>query len=112
MLAALRYEPVGFDSPAAALASFRRNTQRFDLVLTDEVMPEMTGTELAIAFHQLRPELPVILMTAYGGTIDAHRLRAAGIREIINKPLSPTRLADSLARICLMQTAIVAQKSM
>jgi CheY-like chemotaxis protein len=98
MLAALRYEPVGFDSPAAALASFRRNTQRFDLVLTDEVMPEMTGTELAIAFHQLRPELPVILMTAYSGTIDADRLRAAGIREVINKPLSPTRLADCLAR--------------
>jgi CheY-like chemotaxis protein len=98
ILAALRYEPVGFDNPAAALASFRRNTQRFDLVLTDEVMPEMTGTELAIALHQLRPELPILLMTAYSGTIHADRLRAAGIREVINKPLLSARLGDCLAR--------------
>jgi signal transduction histidine kinase/CheY-like chemotaxis protein len=98
MLAALRYEPVGFDNPAAALASFRRNTQRFDLVLTDEVMPEMTGTELAMALHQLRPELPILLMTAYSGTIHKDRLRAAGVREVINKPLLPARLADCFAR--------------
>jgi CheY-like chemotaxis protein len=98
ILAALGYEPVGFDNPAAALASFSRNTQRFDLVLTDEVMPEMTGTELAMAVHQLCPKLPIVLMTAYSGNIHADQLRAAGISEVINKPLLSARLADCLAR--------------
>jgi signal transduction histidine kinase/AmiR/NasT family two-component response regulator len=98
ILAALRYEPVGFDSAAAALASFRRDAQRFDMALTDEVMPEMTGTELATALHRLRPELPIVLMTGYSGPMHAHRLEAAGVREVINKPLSSARLADCLAR--------------
>ena len=59
MLAALGYEPVGFDSSRAALTAFRADPRRFDLVLTDEVMPEMTGTELATAVHEVRPDLPV-----------------------------------------------------
>ena len=49
MLAAIGYEPVGFDRSSAALAAFRADPDRFDLVLTDELMPEMTGTELATA---------------------------------------------------------------
>jgi signal transduction histidine kinase/ActR/RegA family two-component response regulator len=98
MLAALRYEPVGFYSAGAALASFRRNAERYDLVLTDEVMPEMTGTELAAALHQLRPELPVVLMTGYSGSLQASQLQAAGICEVINKPVSSGSLADCIAR--------------
>lgn len=98
MLAALHYEPIGFDNAAAALSSFRRDAQRFDLVLTDEMMPELTGTELATAMHQLRPELPIILMTGYSGPMQTRRLETAGIREVINKPLSSARLADCLAR--------------
>jgi len=58
----------------------------------------MTGTELATALHQLRPELPIVLMTGYSGSMRAHRLEAAGIREVIHKPLSSARLADCLAR--------------
>jgi CheY-like chemotaxis protein len=73
MLAAIGYEPVGFDQSPAALAAFRADPDRFDLVLTDEIMPEMTGTELAIALHQLRPDLPIILMTGYTGSIPSQR---------------------------------------
>ena len=47
MLAAIGYEPVGFDTSSAALAAFHADPDRFDLVLTDEIMPGMTGTELA-----------------------------------------------------------------
>ena len=62
-LAALGYEPVGFDQSAAALEAFRAAPDRFDLVLADDVMPGMTGRELAAAVHALRPGLPIILMT-------------------------------------------------
>jgi CheY-like chemotaxis protein len=74
-------------SPAAkALAALRADPDRFDLVLTDEIMPEMTGTQLAAEVHESRPELPVMLMTGYGGPIETRGLRAAGIRDVLRKP--------------------------
>ncbi len=47
MLAGLGYEPVGFVSSGTALQAFRARPERFDLVLTDEAMPDLVGTELA-----------------------------------------------------------------
>jgi signal transduction histidine kinase/CheY-like chemotaxis protein len=98
ILAALGYEPVGFDQSATALEVFRAEPGRFDLVLTDDIMPDMTGTELASAMHQIRPDVPIILMTGGGRPIRPHRLQAAGIREIIKKPLLSATIADLLAR--------------
>ena len=46
---------VGFDNGIAALAAFRADPQRFDLMITDEIMPGMTGTELAGAAHEVLP---------------------------------------------------------
>jgi len=98
MLAALGYEPVGFDSAPRALAAFRADPGRFDLALTDEVMPGMTGTCLAAELHRLRPDLPVVLMTGQAGPLPPERLRAAGIREVLRKPLAAHAIARSLAR--------------
>jgi len=98
MLALLGYEPVGFQDSTAALASFHADPQRFDLVLTDEVMPEVTGTELATELHRIRPELPIILMTGYVESIPSRGLAAAGIREVLKKPLLSRPLATCLAR--------------
>jgi signal transduction histidine kinase len=98
MLAALGFEPVGFDSSPAALAAFRADPQRFDLVMTDEVMPQMTGSELARAVHQLRPDLPIVLMTGYAGPVETGRVYDVGVREIIRKPLLSAAIAQCLAR--------------
>jgi hypothetical protein len=65
MLAALGYEPIGFTSRRQALVSFLGDPGRFDLAITDEVMPELTGTRLARRLHQLRPELPILRVTGY-----------------------------------------------
>jgi signal transduction histidine kinase len=98
MLAALGYEPVGFDDSKAALAAFRVDPGRFDLLLTDEVMPELTGLELADACHQVRPDLPVLLMTGDTRPLRPERIRAAGIREILRKPLLAAQLGECVAR--------------
>jgi FixJ family two-component response regulator len=58
----------------------------------------MTGTELAIALHEIRPELPIILMTGHGGRIESRGSRAVGIREVLKKPLLSADLAKGLAR--------------
>jgi signal transduction histidine kinase/CheY-like chemotaxis protein len=98
MLAALSYEPVGFDRGRAALAAFRADPARFDLVLTDEVMPDVTGTELARAMHGIRPDIPIVLMTGYDDALQPDRLRSAGVREVLKKPLLSRSLADCLSR--------------
>jgi PAS domain S-box-containing protein len=99
MLAELGYEPAGFESSLAALQAFRADPQRFDLVLTDEAMPELTGAELARELRRLRPAIPVVLMSGYGGAPLAARAAAAGVRELLRKPLHGRDLAESLARV-------------
>src|SRR6202166_984414 len=83
-LAGLGYEPVGFDSSIAALQAFRAEPNRFDLVLTDETMPDLTGTELAGNMRQLRPEISIILMSGYGGTQLSERAQAAGVIDVLH----------------------------
>jgi PAS domain S-box-containing protein len=99
MLAELGYEPAGFESSVVALQAFRADPERFDLVLTDEAMPELTGTELAREVRQVRPETPVVLMSGYGGAPLATRAAAAGAREVLRKPLQSRELAEALARV-------------
>jgi len=98
MLAGLGYEPVGFDSSSKALQAFRTDPQRFDLVLTDEAMPDLVGTELAREIRLIRPEVPIILMSGHGGAALANRAAAMGVNEVLHKPLQRADLAESLAR--------------
>jgi CheY-like chemotaxis protein len=97
-LADLGYEPVGFDSSLAALQAFRADPNRFDLVLTDETMPDLTGTELARAIRQLRPEISIILMSGYGSTQLYERAQAVGVIEVLRKPLIRRDIAEPVAR--------------
>jgi signal transduction histidine kinase/GAF domain-containing protein/CheY-like chemotaxis protein len=97
-LAELGYEPVGFDSSVAALQAFRADPKRFDLVLTDETMPDLTGTELARKIRQLRPELSIILMSGYSGVQLSERAQAAGVSDVLRKPLIRREIAEPVAR--------------
>ena len=59
--------PPGFDSIVAASQAFRAEPKRFDLALTDETMRDLTATELTREVRRLRPEIPLIPMSGYGG---------------------------------------------
>ncbi len=98
VLAELNYEPVGFDSSLAALQAFRAQPQRFDLVLTDETMPDLTGTEFAREIRQLHPEIPIILMSGYSGPQLSERAQAAGVSDVLRKPLVRREIAEPVAR--------------
>jgi PAS domain S-box-containing protein len=97
-LADLGYEPVGFDSSLAALQAFRAEPKRFDLVLTDETMPDLTGTELAREIRRLRPEIPLILMSGYSGSQLSEQAQAAGVIDVLRKPLVRREIAEPVAR--------------
>jgi predicted ATPase/signal transduction histidine kinase len=99
MLAELGYEPVGFNTGKAALAAFRETPQRFDTVLTDETMPELTGTDLAREIRLLRPDIPIVLMSGYSSAPLDERARTAGIREVLRKPLRSKDIAECFGRV-------------
>jgi CheY-like chemotaxis protein len=97
-LAELGYEPVGFKSSVEALDAFRTSPERFDAVITDETMPELTGTELARDLRKLRPDIPIVLMSGYAGTQLVNRAAKLGVTEIMRKPLVRREIAESLER--------------
>jgi PAS domain S-box-containing protein len=98
-LAELGYEPVGFSSSVAALEAFRDAPQRFDIVLTDETMPELVGTDLAREIRRLRPDIPIVLMSGYSGAQLHERASAIGIREVLRKPLQRKDIAECFGRV-------------
>ena len=99
MLAELGYEPIGFTSSVAALDAFSQAPQRFDIVLTDETMPELIGTDLAREIRLLRPDIPIVSMSGYGGAPLDERARAVGIREVLHKPLQSKDIAECFGRV-------------
>lgn len=96
-LAQLGYEPVGFTDPQAAWAALQAEPDAFDLIVTDEIMPGLNGTELAERVRALRPDLPVLLLSGYGGPQLEARAREAGVRQVLAKPLQGGALARALA---------------
>jgi signal transduction histidine kinase len=97
-LSELGYEPVGYDSSVAALEAFRVEPKRFDLVLTDETMPDLTGTELAREIRQLRPDISIILMSGYSSAQLNEHAQAVGIIDVLRKPLIRRDIAEPIAR--------------
>jgi PAS domain S-box-containing protein len=104
MIAGLGYEPVGFTSSRAALETFRASPGRFDMILSDEAMPEMTGSELALAIRAIRGDIPIVLMSGYVTPAMTLRARDAGVLEMLAKPLVARDIARSLAGALQRQT--------
>jgi CheY-like chemotaxis protein len=105
MLARLGYEPVGYEAATAASQALRTHPDRFDLVLTDESMPELTGTQFAEQIRDLRPDLQVIVVSGYGGPDLHRRAVAAGARTVLNKPYDSSALAQALAEALEVRAA-------
>jgi PAS domain S-box-containing protein len=68
MMARLGYRVEAFSDPALALQAFRINPQSYDLVATDMIMPEMSGDELIVAIRDIRPDVPVMVISSFHAT--------------------------------------------
>jgi PAS domain S-box-containing protein len=97
-LAELGYRAVVFDSSVLALQAFRVEPKRFDVVLTDETMPELAGTELAREIRELRADIPILLMSGYSDMQLLERAHSAGVVAVLGKPLVRRNIAEALAR--------------
>ena len=96
MLGTLGYSVVALQSSVAALDLFASDPQRFDLVITDQAMPQITGYELAQKFIRLRPDIPIMLCTGYSEIVSEEHALAAGIQGFVMKPI---KLQDFARRI-------------
>jgi len=75
-----------------ALELFRKNPERFNLVVTDQTMPKLTGETLAHELLKLRPDIPIILCTGHSEAISPERSKAIGISSFLYKPITPKEL--------------------
>jgi PAS domain S-box-containing protein len=95
MLMALGYEVVGMNNGRDAVETFKQDPMGFDLILTDLVMPGMTGLELSNLIKSQRADIPIVLCTGFSKGLTAESMKAWGISEKIMKPM----IASELSRI-------------
>lgn len=99
ILLGLGYDVVVCTSSVEALDVFRMAPQRFDLVITDQTMPHMTGEELTLELRRLRLDIPIILCTGFSHIIHAERARELGIDAFLMKPLAIQELARVIQQV-------------
>ena len=82
-----------------ALARFRREPREFDLIVTDWAMPGMSGTELVTAVREIRPEIPMLLISGFVDSTVQFAAKTIGIGEVLIKPVNPELLAQAVAQM-------------
>ncbi len=96
MLERLGFSVTATTDPLEALAVFRRRPSDFDLIITDETMPGLTGERLAREMLHIRPDVPIILATGFSATLQEDEVLAAGIKGFIMKPFSAGEIVEKI----------------
>lgn len=98
-LEVLGYKVTSETDSVAALATFKADPDRFDLLITDQSMPKMSGEELAAEVMKIKPNLPIILCTGFSNKISEKQAKEMGIKEFCLKPLDRKHLANMIRKV-------------
>jgi signal transduction histidine kinase/ActR/RegA family two-component response regulator len=99
MLESLGYNVTAERDSAKALALFRAAPEQFDLVITDETMPVMTGKTLAEELLRIRSDLPIILCSVRSEDINQKEAESLGIRGFLSKPMVTRAMAETIREV-------------
>jgi len=99
MLKRLGYKAETKRNPAEALALFQSQPDRFDMVITDMTMPQMTGVKLSEKLMAIRPDIPIIICTGHSSLINEAKAKKIGLAGYIMKPMSMSRLAKTMRKV-------------
>jgi CheY-like chemotaxis protein len=99
MLERLGYNVTVRNNSIEALETFQNQPDLFDLVITDQTMPGMTGADIARKMIQIKPDIPIILCTGYSTVISEEKAKSMGIKEFALKPLSKKALAVLIRKV-------------
>jgi len=91
------YEVITLEDTVTAIKLVEQ--EPFDLILTDYMMPVMTGVDLALAVRRISPETQVVLMTAYGTAGLRDATKYLGIERILDKPFSLDTIREIVKRV-------------
>ena len=95
----LGYKVEIHSSSLDALEAFNRNPEYYDIVITDQTMPKMTGAQLAKQLIALRPDIPIILCTGFSDVISEEEAKSIGIKEFIMKPIVVSEVASKVREL-------------
>ncbi len=98
-LSKIGYQVTAKTDSVDALEFFRNAPHSYDLVISDQTMPNMTGEKLAKNMREIRPDIPIIICTGYSSQIDAEKARRIGINDYMMKPVDFTTLATTVRNI-------------
>jgi signal transduction histidine kinase/ActR/RegA family two-component response regulator len=107
MLTRLGYDTEVYTSSRAALAAFQAAPQRFDLVITDQTMPYMTGEALTLACRHIRPDIPIILCTGFSHVMTIEKAGLLGVDAFLMKPLVIHDLGLAIQRVLASRRSLL-----
>ncbi len=99
MLTSLGYEPIVTSSSLKALDLFEENPEGFDLLISDQVMPDLTGSELALKVRAIRPDIPIIICSGFSGKLSSTKAEELGVDEFLVKPISRREIGESIQKV-------------
>ncbi len=81
------------------MEAFRASPDKFELVITDMTMPNMTGVQLSQKLLEIKPGIPIIICTGFSTKIDDAKATAAGIRGYVMKPVVISKIAKKIRKV-------------
>lgn len=99
MLERLGYDVTVRQSSIDALSTFQNDPYAFDVVITDQTMPGITGADLSRRILQIRPDIPIILCTGHSNLVDEVSAKSIGIKEFVMKPLAKGVIGNLLQKL-------------
>jgi len=99
MLISLGYTVKVFKDPKQALEVFSQSKEEFDLIITDQTMPNLSGMELIEQVRKIRKDIPVLLSTGYSKIVDEDKALAAGVNAFLSKPFRKKILSEKIRKV-------------
>jgi CheY-like chemotaxis protein len=99
ILERLGYTATAMSDSAKALETIRSNPDQFDLLFTDQTMPNLTGAELSQEVLKINPHMPIILCTGYSSVFSQKEALEMGIRKYVTKPIGRKELAEVVRNV-------------
>jgi PAS domain S-box-containing protein len=99
VLKSLGYQVVIATSSIEALEIFSNYPSNFDLVITDQTMPQMTGLQLTVELKKIRPDIPVIICTGFSENINEETYKSYGVSDFFMKPVTKREVAAVIRRV-------------
>lgn len=96
MLERLGYNVTARTSSIEALEAFRARSDQYDVIITDQTMPHLTGKMLAKEMMMIRPDIPIILCSGHSDLVSENRAKAMGIRAFLLKPMIMSEIANTI----------------